>query len=73
MVRVTKFKIKIKIFFALFLIKNFQLSKENKKYNCNTNDIDLTEDETSMKKVLPLDTIIYITSEQVKSLILEYL
>ncbi|XP_029051797.1 zinc finger protein 480-like [Osmia bicornis bicornis] len=50
---------------------NDMLSKENEKYNCNANNIDLPEDETSMKKVLPLDTIIYITSEQLKKINLE--
>ncbi|XP_012141060.2 uncharacterized protein LOC100877695 [Megachile rotundata] len=46
------------------------ISAEN-KHECDTNNIDLPKDETSIKKVLPLDTIIYITSEQLKKINLE--
>ncbi|KOC68475.1 Zinc finger protein 790 [Habropoda laboriosa] len=42
-----------------------------KEYKPHTNSFDFLENEINIKKVLPLDTIIYITSEQLKKINLE--
>ncbi|XP_076681678.1 uncharacterized protein LOC143375918 isoform X3 [Andrena cerasifolii] len=50
---------------------NFQKIPELKENKSPVNNFDFLDNETDLKRVLPLETIIYITSEQLKKINLE--
>ncbi|XP_043517630.1 zinc finger protein 724-like isoform X4 [Frieseomelitta varia] len=51
--------------------KDHEKATELKEQTQHVNNFDFLENETDMKKALPLDAIIYITSEQLKKINLE--
>ncbi|XP_031833984.1 uncharacterized protein LOC116427599 [Nomia melanderi] len=50
---------------------NFQKNFEFEEHKNHENNFDFLENEENMKKALPLETVIYITSEQLKKINLE--
>ncbi|XP_076169900.1 uncharacterized protein LOC143147976 isoform X2 [Ptiloglossa arizonensis] len=56
---------------ALNKTKSLQKITELQEYKSHANNFDFLENEANIKRVLPLETIIYITSEQLKKINLE--